>query len=76
MKENFDEYYQQIFYNINKYHNYENDQIIQINSIHRFYLYLFIFLILTSKVNTLPNTQSKFFSVLMKKREIQTKTFF
>ncbi len=59
MQENSDEYYKQIFYS-NEYVNNTKDYIIKINLTNRFYLFLFIFLILTSHSNALPIRQSKF----------------
>jgi hypothetical protein len=59
MQENNDEYYKQISYS-NEYLNYEKHQTIRINLANRLYLFLLIFLILTSQLNALPIPQSKF----------------
>jgi hypothetical protein len=60
MPENNDEYYKQILYSNEYIINSKNDITIKIILTSRFYLFIFIFLILTSQSNALPIPQGKF----------------
>ncbi len=60
VQESLDEYYKQIIYSNDCFID-ETNSTIRINSCHRTYLLILIFLILISQSNALPISRSKFY---------------